>query len=102
MSELTLILLLLCLGLVIIYSLLIRFSLSSGKSIVPYITCILVNIGVLLFFAHIVTRPNDAPLGGVGFRAFLAICGLLSVAMPIVSVIIFFVRKIYDYEKVKK
>lgn len=94
MSELTRIILLLCIGLAAIYGLLIHFSLSAGKGIAPYLVCIALNMAVLLFFWFVATHPGDDPQAGMGLGPFFAICGLVSIVLPIIAIVIFFVRKL--------
>lgn len=93
MSELTKIILGLAGILLIVYGLVIRFSAVEGKSIGIYIACICANVLVGLWFWYIATRPSDDPQAGMGLGPILIICGLISIALPIISVIIFFIRK---------
>lgn len=93
MSETTRILFYIGLGLALIYGALIRFSLTAGQSIIPYLICIAANIAVILWFFYIATRPSDDPQAGMGLGPIMLICLIITIIIPVIAIIFFFVRK---------
>lgn len=93
MSELTKIILGLSLALLLIYGLIIRFSVTEGKSLGIYIACICANVFVGLWFWYIASRPTDDPQAGMGLGPIMIACGFITVAIPLIAIIIYLVRR---------
>jgi len=92
MSELAKIILGAGIVLSTIYSLLIWSSLRSGKDITIYLVSIAINVLIVLWFRYIATRRTGDPQDGMGLGPVMLICGLITILLPLICVIIYFIR----------
>ncbi|MDR6785545.1 small-conductance mechanosensitive channel [Pedobacter africanus] len=93
MSELTKIILGLAILLSIVYSLLIWSSLSGGKDITIYQVSIAINILIALWFWYVATRRTGDPQDGMGLGPIMLICGTITILIPLICVIVYFIRR---------
>lgn len=92
MSEMNKISMVLIALVTLVYGIIIWYSMRSGKDITLYIVCILLNLIVALGFWFIATRPSDDPQAGMGLGPIMLVCGLITIAIPAIALIIFLCR----------
>ena len=93
MSELTNIILGLGIVLSSIYSLLIWSSLKGGKDVSIYLIGIAINVLIALWFWYMATRRTGDPQDGMGLGPIMLICGAITILIPLISVIVYFIRR---------
>jgi len=79
--------------LIIIYGVIITHSLRIGKDITLYVVCILLNLAVAIWFWFIASRPTDDPQAGMGLGPIILVCGLITIAIPGIALIVFICRQ---------
>ncbi|WP_421939240.1 hypothetical protein [Pedobacter sp.] len=93
MSEPTKIILKLGIVLSLVYSLLIWFSLRSGKDITIYLVSMVINILIALWFWYMATRRTGDPQDGMGLGPIMLACGVATILILLISVIVYFIRR---------
>ncbi|HWV73011.1 MAG TPA: hypothetical protein VN040_14920 [Pseudosphingobacterium sp.] len=93
MSEFTRIVVYMALALIVIYGLLIKFSLLEGKSVGIYICAIVANVIVGLWFWSVATQPDNDPQAGMGLGPIMIICGIITIALPLIAIVIYLLRR---------
>lgn len=92
MSEFTRIVLCLAVVLTLVYAVVIGCSLHQGRGILFYICCIILNILTGLWFWYISSRPSKDPQAGMGLGPVLFVCGIITVAVPFIALVVFVIR----------
>jgi hypothetical protein len=93
MSELTKIIIGLVVVLSSVYSLLIWSSLRNGKDITIYLVSIAINILIALWFWYMANRRTGDPQDGMGLGPIMLICGAVTILIPLICVIVYFIRR---------
>lgn len=92
MSEFARIVLGLVIVLTLVYAVIIGCSLHQGRGFFFYIGCILLNILTGLWFWYISSRPEKDPQAGMGLGPVMLVCGIITIAVPFVALVVFVVR----------
>lgn len=93
MSELTKILLGLAVLLSTVYSLIIWSSLRTGRDASIYLIGIAINVLIALWFWYMATRRTGDPQDGMGLGPIMLICGVITILIPLICMIIYFIRR---------
>lgn len=93
MSELTKILLGLAVLLSTVYSLIIWSSLRTGRDISIYLIGIAINVLIALWVWYMATRRTGDPQDGMGLGPIMLICGVITILIPLICVIVYFIRR---------